>query len=318
MYNAAQKERFVKGFTDSVSVRESALRIFNATEKFEAEIDTDVAAMDLETLQRVFIAISGVRTKSKFMPRYILREYARWATENGIPGASDAVLYLDDSGLEKLRAETLKNPKQLQVFLDIICDPESEHTSDNNIRAWCWLAYAGLDDDEAMRVLAEDLDFSSMTIHHGGFSYPIYREAIPAFQNCVSLSQYRYIHPLYGADKIVYRDRMSCAELLRGIRGVPSLHTMRVEFSRRAKRAEEQGKTALRLSYMRIWMSGVFYRMYEDELAGIPVNFGEVTNRKLGDKQFKLDSGRNTQAYKRKVVSEEYRADYERWKQTLI
>ena len=314
MYNAEQKTRFVKSFTWSVSVRDAALRTFNALERYEEEYGGDVVTMDLETLQHAFDQIAGVRSKSKRMPRYILREYSKWARENGIAGANDAAERLESASTDKLRNETVRNPKHLQSYLDVLFLPESEQTSDNNFRAWYWLGYSGMDDEDAMTVKTSEVDFISMTVTHNGFSYPIYREAVPALRNCVTLKQYWYKHPNYEP---ILRDRSEGDELLRGFRGVPSIGAVRVEFSRRQKIALDSGKLKTHLSFYKVWISGIFYRMYEDELAGIPVNFDDITNRKLGDKQFKLDSGRNTQQSKRAEISRDFRVDYERWKQTL-
>ena len=162
----------------------------------------------------------------------------------------------------------------------------------------------------------EDEDFAEMLIHHGGRDYPIYREALPAFRNCVRLTEFRYKHPNYP-DRTVWKDRIPGDILVRGIRSVPSMAVMQVELSRRLRRANEAGKTEMRLSYYRIWISGVFYRMYEDELAGFPADFSSVVDEKLGDFQYKLPDKGNTQEYKRKKVAESYLSDYERWKQTL-
>lgn len=315
MYNAEQKSKFIKEFTDSVKTREAAQNLFKTIMKYEEEYGADVVTMDLCALQRVFNLISGMRVGSQVMPRYVLREYSKWALEHGVSGATDAAMHLDSPGIEKFRTETLKNPKQLQVFLNTICVPESEQTSDNNLRAWYWLAYSGVQADESVLIKSSELDFDSLILTHNGIPYPIYRESVPAFRNCATLSQYRYFHPNYG--EVVIRDRVNSDLLLRGIRGEPTLGVFRSELSKRNRAAIADGKTTLKMSYHRIWLSGVFYRMHEDELAGIPADFYAVTNMKLGDKQFKLSSGRNTQQYKREVISRDYLIDYERWKQTL-
>ena len=316
MYNAKQKESFIRDYTTKISVNEQAKRLFDLFEPYEEQWGADLCTRTTEEIQPVFDRIAGVRESSSHAPRTILRGYARWCMENGIPGATDAVMHLENAGADRLRDRMIRNPRHLQAVLDIICEPESEETADNYVRCYCWLAYAGLGAEDALTVRASEVDFTQMLIHHGSRDYPIYREALPAFRNCVRLTEFRYKHPNYP-DRTVWKDRIPGDVLVRGIRSVPSMAVMQVELSRRLRRANEAGKTEMRLSYYRIWLSGVFYRMYEDELAGFPADFSAVVDEKLGDFQYKLPDKGNTQEYKRKKVAESYLSDYERWKQTL-
>lgn len=318
MYNTEQKARFIKEYSTKLSVRDAARKLFDLLEPYETQWGADLCTVDLATLQPVFDRIAGVRESSRLAPRTILRKYVEWCVRNGIPETTDAVMNLDSAGLGNLRNQMLKNPRHLQAFLDVICEPESEQTSDNNIRAYYWLAYAGLDAEEIFRVTVGEVDFERMLVHHDGKDYPIYREALPALRNCATLNAFHYKHPNYSAGVDVWKDRIPGAVLLRGIRSVPNVAIMRVELSKRLKKAQEAGKTELKLSYYRIWLSGVFYRMLEDELAGMPVDFSSVVDDKLGDFQYKVPEHGNTQEYKRKKVAENYQNDYERWKQTLL
>lgn len=318
MYNAEQKENFIREYSTSIPGRSSAVKFFRLTEPYEREYDLDICCWDLERLQPVMDRICGLRQTSVVSQRSMLRSYVKWCGESGVSGVTDAAFALPNPGLEKVRRQTLKNPRHLQAFLNAICDPESDETSDNNFRSYYWLAYAGMDSEEILRVRRDEVDFDRMLVRHGGSEYPLYREALPALRNAATLTAYLYRHPNYGADKIAYRDRVPGDLLMRGIKAVPSIAVMRVGLSRRNRRALDEGKTDLDLSYYRIWLSGVFYRMLEDELAGMPVDFVDFVNDRLGDFQYQLKPGGNTQEYKRRKLAESYCADYERWKQTLL
>ena len=318
MYNAEQKTRFVKETIEAVTVREAALNLFNKTEPYEEEYGGDIVTMDVESLQRVFDRLAGLRDKTKYKSMHILQSYARWAIGSGIPDAKDSALRLESAGIERMRTETVRNPKQLQIYLDALFLPESLQTADNNFRSWYWLAFAGLKAEDALTVTVDEVDFTRMMISHNSALYPICREAVPALHNCVTLSQFRFIHPNYGGPNGTLRDRAPGRELLRGLRGVPALQTFRVEFVKRLAEASKEGKTQMHLSYRNVWLSGFFFRMYEDELAGIEPDFGIITEARLGSKQFKLDSCRNTQESKKAELSREFQKDYERWKQTLL
>ena len=318
MYNAEQKERFIRDYSTKISVRKSVVSLFDKFAPYEEQWGADLCTQSVETIQPVFDRIAGVRESSRLAPRTILRKYSDWCIENHVEGATDAARMLASSGVENLRTQMLKNPRQLQAFLDLICEPESERTADNNIRAYYWLAYAGMDDKDILLTKADDVDLSLMVLHFGGRDYPIYREALPAISNCMKLTEYRIKHPNYGPDKIVMKDRIPGDELLRGIKAVTTIHAMRVELSRRNREANRDGKTDLKLSYYRIWLSGVFYRMWEDELAGFPVDFSSFVEDRLGDFQYKLPPNGNSQEYMHKKMALSYQEDYERWKMILM
>ena len=101
---------------------------------------------------------------------------------------------------------------------------------------------------------------------------------------------------------------------MRGLRATASLKAMRVELSRRSKSKRDDGHTDLKLSYYRVWISGVFFRAYENEQMGIEPDFSTVVSKRVEGKTYKLDSGRNTQDAKKRQLVHDYLEDYQRWK----
>mgnify|MGYP006907948901 CR=1 FL=1 len=318
MYNAELKSRFTKEYTESISVREACYSAFSAFEPYEQHWGADLCTQSAEVLQPAVDKLLGLRSKSIQLRLTIYQEYVKWCIRNDVPGACDGMLNIDSSGLSKMRKQTVKNPKHLQNYLNDICDPESDGTADNTLRCYHWLAYAGMDEADIFQVREADVDLSSMLVRFNNTEYPLYREAIPAIRNCMTLTQFLYKHPNYAADKIVYRDRVDGDILIRGVRSTPSVSSMRAELSRRTRLKTQEGKTDLRLSYYRVWISGVFYRMYENELAGAEPDFFSLAEKITEGKTYKLDSGRNTIGAKRRKLAWEYMTDYKRWKMTLM
>lgn len=318
MYNSEQKEKFAKQYTMKISVRDACFTTFNAFEPFETEWGADLCTRDTETLQPIVDDMLGLRAKSQQLRLTILQEYVKWCMKTGVPGACDGMLHVDAVSLEKMKRQTVKSPKHLQRYLDEICDGESEQTADNTIRCYYWLAYAGMKEEDIFSVRVSDVDFSEMLVHFGGKDYQIYLEGLRAFKNCATLKQFLYKHPNYGADKTVYRDRADGDVLIRGIRAVPSVQSMRVELSRRSRVCLEDGRTSLQLSYYRVWLSGCFYRLYETEIAEGTVDFSELAAEHMAGKTYKLDSGRNTPMAKQRKLEADYAVDYKRWKATLV
>lgn len=312
MYNEELKTKFVRGYTNSISTAEVCQTIFNAFEQYEVEWDADLCTRSAEELQPVVDNLVGFRARSKWMRLIILKDYVKWCIGMKVPGACDGMLKIETVGLEKVKHQTVASPLHLQRYLDSICEPESEETTDNIYRCFYWLAYGGVAEEDILSIKCNDVDLNNMVVRYNDTEVPIYREALPAFKNCVKLTQFVYKHPNY--DKLVYKDRADGDTLVRGIRSAPSIKSMRVELSRRSKAKMDEGKTDLKLSYFRVWISGLFYRMYERERAGIPVDFSAAAAQFMEGKTYKLDRGRNTPEAKKRQLTRDYLEDYERWK----
>lgn len=305
MYNAEQKTRFVKSYTESVTMREDALKLFNALEPFERQWDADLCTRPEEDIRLVLADQMGVKNRSSHAKMTMLREYGKWCEENQVPGATDVLRNLKDVGVERMKQTTLRNPRHLQTWLDLICRPESEQTADNAVRVYCWLGYAGLSDEEAITVKASEVDFKKQVIRHKGREYPIYRESLAAMHNCVELTSFR-------------RRRIPGDILIRGVRSDPTVLSLRVELTRKKRHLVGTSMEQMDISYNRIWLSGLFYRMYEDEQAGIPVDFLAAADAQLYDLPVRSTRTGVVLNKKRNELAKEYKIDYERWKQTLI
>lgn len=318
--NAARKDFFISECITNAGRRLIATQTFNALEPYEEAWGADVCTRSAEELQPVITELVGFRSSSKKLRLTILREYVRWCIENGVPGACDGLLQIEEVGLEKLKRQMVANPQHLQRYLDCICDKESEGTVDCIYRCFFWLAYGGMNESDVLNVTASDVDLPEMVVRYGDVEYPIYREALGAFKNCVSLTQFRYKHPNYPADKLVFKDRAPGDTLLRGISEARSLTALRVEMSRRAKNPKYKIKSDddslnLKLSFYRVWLSGLFYKTYKAERAGIPVDFMAAAGDFMDGKTYHLERSRNLIGAKQRQIASDYLEDYSRWKE---
>lgn len=318
MYNEEQKIRFIREYTRSIKMADACESVFNAIAQYEERWGADLCTRTVDELTPVVESLVGVRVKSKGLRVIILKDYTKWCIAKKIAGARDDMLRVSVLGLGKLKTHMVPNPLQLQIYLNQICEPETEQTVDLIYRCYYWLAYSGMDEEDILKVQCSDVDFERMVVCFGGEEYPIYREALTAFRLAATLTEFVYKHPNYPPDKIVRRNRVFGNELVRGIRSAPTVMYMRAALSRRSKECLEAGKTEKHLSYYRVWMSGLFYRMREKELAGIPVDFSGVVSKFMEGKTYKLDSGRNTQEAKKRAIVAEYMEDYMRWKAAFL
>lgn len=322
MYNTEIKTRFITEFSTSTARRHAATVMFNTLEPYEKKWGADFCTRSKEELQPVVSELVGFRTSSKKLRLTILKEYVRWCIKNQIDGACDELFSIEELGLEKLKRQMVANPQHMQRYLNCICDAESEETVGCIYRCFYWLAYGGMKEEDVLDVAESEVDLTDMVVRHNGNEYPIYREAIPAFKNCVNLREFRYKHANYAADKVVFKERASGDMLLRGISESKSIKAVRVEMSRRAKNPkfksleDESDKSLdLKLSFYRVWLSGLFYRTYEAERAGMPADFLAAAEEFMEGKTYKLDSGRNLIGAKQRQLANDYLEDYNRWKE---
>lgn len=311
MYNEELKSSFIKSYTSSINTANVAAVVFNAFEKYENDWQADLCTKSKEELQPAIDETVGLRSKSQWASLTILKEYVKWCIAMKIPGACDGMLKIEAVGLDKVRHQMVSSPLHLQRYLDMIFDPESEETIDNLYRCYFWMAYGGIDEEDTILIKTEDVDFEQMMIRYKDTSVPIYRQALPAFRNAVFLASFLYKHPNYS--KLVRRDRIPGDTIMRGIKATTKTFTMRTTLSKRNIKAVEEGLTDLQLSFYRVRMSGLFYRVYERERAGIPVDFSEAAMRAMEGKTYSL-TGRLKIEHKQNRIERDYAEDYQRWK----
>jgi len=323
MYNEEMKRQFIKSYTKSLHTAESARLIFDALEPYEKGWGADFCTRSSSELQPVLDNILGIRMRSKWSDIIMLREYSKWCMLAEHPGACDGIMGVNTVGLDKIRKQMVASPLHLQRYFDEVFDAESEETLDNIYRCFLWMAYGGLVEEDTLNVKASNVNLSELNIVLNDIEYPLYREAIPAFKNAISLTSFIHRHPKYI--KPVRKDRAQGETIMRGIRFNANILTIRAQISKRLVGATKdvidkqtgeilrQKRTEQSLSYYRIWLSGIFYRMYEIERAGFPVDFSEVVLKEMEGKTYSLNDP-SSLVRKRNLKMRDYTEDYQRWK----
>lgn len=325
MYNEELKERFIAEFSTATGRRTAARTLFKGLQKYEEEWGSDFCTRSQEEITPAVGQLIGFREGSQKTRLSILKAYVEWCIQNNVEGARDELSKITDFGLDKLRHQMVSSPQHLQRYLNSILDPESEGTIDNVFRCYFWLAYGGVEETDIFKIKTSDVDFVKMTVEYGGESFPIYREAVPAFKVCVEQDYFVYQHPNYE----IRKSRLPGNQLLRGLHNrqadreeskTGSIKVMRVGMSAKQRAQKfrdenEDNSLDLRLGFHRVGLSGLFYRTYEAERMGMPPDFMPAAERFMRGKEYKLDSGRNKIGAKQRRVAAEYLADYNRWKE---
>ena len=272
MYNEERKTRFIETTRSSSDFGHS---VFRTTGKYEKAADTDFCELPLETVQEIVNENFGTRTRSMDSCIGFLRSYVGWCKDNGYK-TCDAVYNVQSQMDEKIKRRMVSSPRHLQATLDKVFKPVESNMVDCIYRCYLWMAFAGIEEEDALSVKVSEVDFSSMLIEHDGKSYELYREAIPAFRMACNATEFAYEHPNYKQT----RNRCPGEYLMRGIRSEQvKLNTVKgiIQKAFKAKNVE--------LTYGKLRLSGVFYRAYEAERMGDPVNFDAVITdhiRKMG------------------------------------
>lgn len=311
MFNEEQKTRFIRTYTKSLYTANIAVGIFNKFEKYEQMWQADLCTKQASDLQPIIDEVIGARLKSRWQILSILKEYTKWCMVMKIPGACDGMLHIEAPGIEKVRRQMVSSPLHLQIYLDQIFDPESMETIDNIYRCYYWMAYGGVQEEDTISVTRSDVDLSQMIIRYRDTSVPIYRESLPALQNAMQLGSFLYNHPSYTHP--IRRDRVPGDTLIRGVKSPARIMSIRSELSHRSSNAIKEQKTESQLSFNRVWLSGLFYRMYERERAGVPVDFSDAAVNFMSGKTYALN-GREKIEHKQNRIEREYMEDYQRWK----
>ena len=228
-----------------------------------------------------------------------------------IPGACDGMLNVDSADVEKMRKQMVASPLHLQTCLDKMYMPESEETIDDIYRCYFWMAFSGVEEDDVLSIKDSDLDFDNMVIKYNDRELPIYRESLHAFKNAATLTSFVYFHPRYT--KLIRRNRVSGNEIMRGIKSSTKINSIRTTIAEKFLAAQDLGIQVQRLSFGRIKLSGLFYRVYEMEQAGMPISFSEAIIEHT-NKDMQVMTRDAVIIRKQRRLENEYKEDYFRWK----
>ena len=316
MYNENQKRAFIESHTNSDKTMAKIVQIFSWFEPYEEDWGLDLSKQSAEKLQPVVNELTGVRSKSTELILIILKEYVKWCGRNGYE-VSRGIFDVRINTIDKIQNQMVASPLHLKAKLDEFFEPVEEETIDITYRVFLWMAFAGLDDKDAIRVTADCVDLKNLRINFEGHSYEIYKECIEDFKKACDLTDFQYKHPNY----ITRRDRADGNLIMRGIRTpTVDLKTIRPVINKKfgADDTEEtSGRQKSRISYKRTYLSGIFYRAYERERAGLPVDFSEFIarsiERKEKTKKYTVTKTRTLTTIAN-TIEREYLADYEKWK----
>ena len=177
MYNEELKMKFAEDGAENN--RSFAMFVFSKTEKYEKKYKKDLCQMDEKELSVSLKDLSTIRSKSVGHYKKLLSDYAQWCIDNKVRNANDNLKRAEFSNVEKLKRCTLRSPAHLQRCLDAVYKSEEREGVENTVRCAYWMSYSGIMYDDLFLITSDCINLSDMTISYKGFTYPIFREAIP-------------------------------------------------------------------------------------------------------------------------------------------
>ena len=311
MYNEELKRRFIDDYAKSDNVKYTCENLFNLFEKHENKWGADLCTVDKSLLQSAIDEeINGIRARGVEYKYSVLRSYVRWCMSNRIEDVSKAIFDIKTVGVDDMRIRTVSSPLHLKMFLDSFFKPDELNSQESIYRCFYWLAFMGMDSEDAIITKVKDVDLSNMIVNDEKNlqTYPIYWESIQSFRNCALLDYFM----VENAKTIlpIKTDRIDNDYLLRSTKGksVPTIQSFRSSLTRFS--SNRSSKSEMELTYNRVKISGIFYRSFLDEAIGIIPDFKKVA---YAEELKKTKDGKvMPDKLKRRVYS--YKLDYDRWK----
>ena len=236
--------------------------------EFEEKFNKDLYEFSADEIQ-VFVNRSfGGQKDPVTRALSVIRQYTRFA-QHKLPGVEDLrnYRYVKTSEVDELWATTFASPEHFEDALNQTFCPVDANNADICLRCFLWAAYMEIDDHDIISLTNDAVDFKRRDITVSGHKYPMYKQSIPAFKKACTLKEFEVVSPK-NSHTIT---RVDNNLLLRGKMTAHSnsgreLNSIRTEIAR-----VNQWKSQS-FSYNSVRYSGMFFRVYQKELAGKPID----------------------------------------------
>lgn len=328
LYNEMRKRAFLSAKAREAGSNNVLLSLFERIAEHECRYERDFAEMDESQRSKTVSEVAGLSRKTIYAAESTLREYVRWCSERGYAISGEPETIRADI-TERIRRSMVYSPADLLTTLQSVFPEPDIHGIHAVYRSYLWLAFAGLEEQEAIRLTPEHLHFNKMEIRLPGAnfsSYPIYAEAAEDFKKACAMEQ---ICENKGKKNIslIWKDRAPGNLILRGKMTDKPLEevlktSIRPLVSRAFARAAQTAPANVRteLSYRRAYMSGVFYREWLAEKEGFEANFIKYARVDFDNRNrisgYKLND-RYNENHVISVLRKSYEDDYRRWKEAF-
>lgn len=313
MYNREQKEAFIRQYAKNRISETTVKSFFKRSAPFEEKLKKDLGLFTSSDLQELFNSFDDITRNTVMLYRTCYRSYIRWGTDCGKDWTDQlgSVSVVFQSPATKF----VGSPEHLEAELNRRFLPESDMSVDNIYRAYYWLAYAGVRESDAISLTGAHIHSREGEIVYNNRTYPIYDQAAECLANCATMTSFKVHIVRKGAPYIRTLNRTDGDQLLRSTRnlcGSRQWYNQMINYHPIPNESE-----FITLQYLYIWKSGIFYRMYERELAGIPVDFSDSARLYIEGREYNLNSLHGRIRYRIQRVDKQMREEYMIWKEAF-
>lgn len=327
---AEDKIRFVKEkYPNSEVSQKAVLSTLMLMDDYELKRGEDFSQFDLDFLQQCYNEITVKNaTASHFGTSNILQRmklYVKWRKLNGLKCTDNIERVVIDRD-ESIRSSMVSSPRDLKRALDIIFDDPVLGTSDVIYRVFLWMAFAGMNDIDAVRVTKYDIEFEAMIIRYNHVDYPVYDDSRYDFRIACDITEFREKSGKHGR----YRKRLTGDEIMRGTANIRFLSpedslvkTIRPTLANMVRAAKNKvassddrpaNPVALDLTYNKVKTSGLFFRWHERERLGVSPDFQSyIRNSHSGNMESKKNSSSSNFMRSCRAIE----SDYNNWKKAF-
>jgi len=306
MYNAELKEKFIQETTTSLSMRRAIRIMFNDLESYEIQWGCDVSSQSPDEVNRAIENLCGFRFKNISARVRIIKNYANWCVRRGVDGARSDLADIEVDKTSVVKSKLISCPFELNTYMNTIFRPEKDRSIDDVYRCYLWMVFSGIDTSDICLVSKNNIDIDNMVYKLAGSEYPIYTEAVPSLMNCANLDSL----VIFRNGTPYKTQRVKGEEIIRTPSGLASTHACNTQIWKKLA-ASGHLDWKNKMSYYSLRLSGVFYRTYEKEVAGYPVDFLVDSSGILVKNERRRDS---TSGGRPREARSELIRDYEAWK----
>lgn len=337
------KNKFITEYAKGNKITKAHLEmIFGWVKEFEDVWKMDFALQNERLLEDAINQIVGIRKQSAEHVLIILKDYVRWLIDNGYDATTN-IEKINVSTLNQKRQSMVPSPQYLRMVMKYAFNDSSMETSDCVLRVFLWMGFSGMSCLEALNVTSQQVDLKKMCINYNGKKFNIPKESKADFEAACTLEAFD--DTKYRKDGTVLPRKIQRRPgdyIMRGAERKTAKdlslntleNTIRPQVARKFKAAEEKKQAVIKsgrhekicdygfnLSFERVFLSGVFYRMFEKEKAGYPVDFRQDAIRDMDIKRSRgkeyIETPNNT--IEKHIVRNmrEFRNDYIVWKEAF-
>lgn len=273
MYQIAQKKAFYRTLCEED--RNLAKTMFKKSEQYEVELGVDLADFTAYQFAQ-FLKDTGVKFTTQRAWYNMLLRYVKWAIENN--KTNQVALFCPVAKYKQTQKHNtfvadnmVSGPVHLQQILDKVYVPVVENDCNKNTvatirRAMIWLMFSGIGINDTNSITADNVDFEKRRIILNGEEYHIYEEAMPALRVACNATQ---LLAFYGNDMYRVNQRSTMSKsIIRYSSNIAETRMANGTWSLIIDEFSASGVSSIPAT--NLIASGVFYRLYERETAGIP------------------------------------------------